>query len=297
MTNTSSRLFAHFFRTFSFVFGCTQPPPRPKGESGPQLNLAYVHKFMELKFIHLSHFINQLTGAAQHFGFSAQDSSTLESQMNARYNVRCSPPVTLNPAQGAQLFSLCQHETCPLAAPSADCEAYKNLGPGGPASAIPSGSPTPTLTPSAPPTGSIQTVTQSVSQAPATSPAAPTNTSSSSSSLKAGPIAGIAIGGAAVVLGFIALLVFLLRRRRPQIAPFSQATSNPSYATTPYPSSPYGAPTSPYSGGAAYPPSHTDGHTSYLSGRTELWSPPPQEMDTPYHPGSPEMVMHKPKGA
>ncbi|KAH0398352.1 hypothetical protein KCU89_g7326, partial [Aureobasidium melanogenum] len=42
---------------------------------------------------------------------------------NSIFNVRCAPPTTVIPAQGAQLQSICQDETC-LLAPEATCAAY-----------------------------------------------------------------------------------------------------------------------------------------------------------------------------
>lgn len=278
-----SRLFAHFFRTFAFVFGCTLPPARPAGETGTPLSLAYVHKFMELNHTHLGHFINQLTLSAVQFGFSVQDSNTLESQMNARYNVRCQPGITLNAAQGPQLFSLCQSETCPLAAPVADCESYVDLGPQGAVKAA-SASGSATVSSTASSTSLAPSTTSTTSTASNTPSVSPSPTNNSSPALGGGPIAGIAIGGAALTFGFIALLVFLLRKRRQEPPPNSMSyggpPSNPSYVTqSPYPTSPYQGNMQPYT------PTTTDGHMSYMSHggqpmqeRQEIWTPPPVEL-------------------
>ena len=256
---------------------------------------------MALNQTHLGHFINQLTLSAAHFGFSVQDSNTLESQMNARYNVRCQPAVTTNPAFGPQLFSLCQAETCPLAAPVADCDAYVDLGPTGPARSSGTTSSNSSQTQSSPGQTATVTTTHSSSATPAaTTSAAP----SSSNTLAAGPIAGIAIGGAAVVLGFIGLIVFLLRRRRNANndiqAPhpgFGGPPSNPSYIN-----SPYSGPASPY-GGYPHSPVPTDAHTSYMSNpihnpHAELWTPPPVEIGSgneSQFQKSPDMVQTKTK--
>jgi hypothetical protein len=259
---------------------------------------------MGLNQTHLGHFINQLTLSAVHFGFSEQDSNTLESQMNARYNVRCSPGITLNPQFGPQLFSLCQAESCPLAAPVADCEAYANLQPNGSAAGnggTASINSSPTGTQTSQQTATVtHTPTQS-SSAPATSSPAPPQ---SSPALAPGPIAGIAIGGAAVLFGFITLLIFLLRKKRNENnnqhhshPGFGGPPSNPSYIN-----SPYSGPASPY-GGYAHSQAPTDAHTSYMSNpnqsfnpHAELYSPPPVEMGSGQEYGfkkSPEMVQAK----
>ena len=286
-SNRLSRLFSHFFRAFSFVFGCTLPLPVPKSAGG-QLSLAYVHKFMGLNYTQLGHFIDQLTTSALHFGFSQQDSDTLSSQMNAKYNVRCSPPVQTSPNQPAQLFSLCQASSCPLAAPIPNCDAYNDLGPSGVSSPSSTGGPSPsaTATPFFTPTTISSAATSTNAQ---TSSAAPSH-SSSPAALSPGAIAGVAIGGAAVLFIFIGVLVFLLRKRRPRTPPPHQYVpppSNPSYASSPYPTSPY----NPHH--SQMVPSYSDPHTSYQSGgHVELWSPPPVEMDSPRFAGggSPEMA-------
>ncbi|KAG9553081.1 hypothetical protein KCU71_g13383, partial [Aureobasidium melanogenum] len=49
--------------------------------------------------------------------------ATVGKALNSIFNVRCAPPTTVIPAQGAQLQSICQDETC-LLAPEATCAAY-----------------------------------------------------------------------------------------------------------------------------------------------------------------------------
>ena len=82
---------------------------------------------MNLNHTQLSYFIDQLTMSAEHFGFSPSDAGTINQSLNSRYNVRCAPPVSFNPQSKPQLLSLCQHPSCPLAVPNADCKAYVNL--------------------------------------------------------------------------------------------------------------------------------------------------------------------------
>lgn len=221
LTNTTNqyRLFAHFFQAFSHIFGCSDPPappPSSSGSSGP-LSLAYVHKYMNLNYTDLGHFINQLSMATTNYGFSDQDSQTLNTDLNGMYNVRCAPPVTENPAQGPQLLSLCQADTCPLAVPNADCAAYVNLTANGIAAGVSSSqdSSAATPTPFVPTTiSSTSSPTSSASKEP-TSTASNPSTTASKATLSPGAIAGIAIGGAAVLLAAVVAVVLLLRRRRP----------------------------------------------------------------------------------
>lgn len=79
---------------------------------------------MNLNYTDLAHFIDQLSLATVHFGFSEEDAQTLSNNLNSQYNVACAPPITLNPAQGPQLLSLCQATNCPLAEPSPNCALY-----------------------------------------------------------------------------------------------------------------------------------------------------------------------------
>lgn len=132
-TNTSNqyRLFYHFFADFSNVFGCSIPfaAPSSTGSTGgsQQLTLAYVHKYMDLNYTDIGHFIDQFGQAIHHFGFSEQGANTFMTDFNADYNVRCAPPVTSDGS--TQLLSLCQDPSCSPTAPSPDCAAYDNLQP------------------------------------------------------------------------------------------------------------------------------------------------------------------------
>jgi len=241
---SSNRLLSHFFIAFGHIFGCSLPQQPPPGDTTTgSLSLAYIHKFMDLTYNDLGHFIDMMTRAALHNGFSNQDAETFNSSLNARYNVRCAPPVILNPAMGPQLFSLCQDPSCPLAEPSPDCAAYVNLtADGGTGSAntgtvgLPKSSATSTT--SSAPSSTTTTTTTSTT----TSPSA--TASSNSSSLSGGAIGGIAVGGAAALGIFVLAMVLLWRHKRENNRPSAVGTFAHSQMAEPLPK---------------------DGHPSYIS--------------------------------
>ncbi|KAI8626191.1 hypothetical protein F5Y19DRAFT_229538 [Xylariaceae sp. FL1651] len=242
------RLFTHFYSAFGFVFGCTLVHSFPKtNESGGPISLAYVHKYMNLNQTDLGHFINQLTMSSKYFGFSDEDAQTLSTFMNSRYNVRCAPPVN------GQLYSLCQAPECPLAAPSADCDAYVDLGPGVNGTgggAQQTGSPSGSSSTSPAPTGS-STPTASGSPPTSSSPS-PTTATGYSMALSSGAIAGVAIGGAAVVL--LAVGLWLYFRRRP---------AKPQMIAVPYTGGGYASPT--HTSHPSYTPNTVYPHASFVT--------------------------------
>jgi hypothetical protein len=261
-----SRLFSHFFNAFAHIFGCTLPPPPPPSTGGP-LSLAYVHKFMNLNYTDLGHFIDQLTRSAEHFGFTDEDGLTFNTQMNTLYNVRCAPPITLNQAQGPQLLSLCQNPTCPLAEPNADCAAYVNLTANGlvgsSASAAPSSTSMSSSSTSSTSTSTFATTatTSSGAQTATATPAA------SSAPLSSGAIAGIAVGGAAGLALLLGFVYFCARRRRPA----APAETGPAEYV----------PETTY---AADPSTAKDPHMSYTSNGGTI-----AEMESPRFASSPAM--------
>lgn len=142
--------------------------------------------------------------SAIHFGFSQADADSHAQILNSRYNIRCAPAQTLNPANPPQLLSLCQDPTCPLH-PTPDCDAYVNLtatgnGNGNSGGGPPSSSPT-TVLPSPSEEPSIITSPEPKQSTPPEEP--------DSNGFSVGAIAGTAIGGAALVLGFSALMIWL----------------------------------------------------------------------------------------
>ncbi|RFU30252.1 hypothetical protein B7463_g6093, partial [Scytalidium lignicola] len=257
---------------------------------------------MNLNQTDLGHFIDQLTTSSKYFGFSDTDASTLSTFMNARYNVRCAPPVN------GMLDSLCQATECPLAEPSPDCALYADLGPSGIGN---SSAPAPTQAPSSTPapssTSTSSTPTSSTSLASSAAAA-----SGSSSKLSSGAIAGIAIGGAAVVLIAVGLLIYFLRRpAKPQIIPVPYPTggyaspNNPIHNTDPHTSFPPGGPHDSFMGMAVSPgyyvpkpPGEVAGYEVGHRGSPPL-SPPMQqiaEMDSPHSPPLHHSISPPPMG-
>ena len=200
-----SRLFINFLADFGNAFNCSQPPPSPgSATGGGRLNLAYVHKYMNLTYTDLGYFIDQLSKTTTVFGFSDADSQTLNTKFNSLYNVRCAPPITLDPAEGPQLLSLCQDPSCPLAVPNTDCSDYVNLA----ANPVVSGTATTAIFP-------ISTSTSPTSTGLTVSSSTPV----SKAKLSAGAIAGVAIGAVAGALCLVGVILFWFRRRKARVEP------------------------------------------------------------------------------
>ncbi|KAL6911022.1 hypothetical protein GGI43DRAFT_34001 [Trichoderma evansii] len=256
------RLFTHWFTAFGFIYGCSLAPKFPRtADAGAPLSAAYVHKFMNLNQTDIGYFIDQLTVASKYFGFSDEDAQTLDTFMNARYNVRCAPPIN------GQLYSLCFAEECPLAQPQPDCDAYKDLSPGGTSNVT-------VVTTTIAPTQA--TPTSATTTASSTTAAESTNSNSSSVVLSNGAIAGIAIGGAAVLLLALGLILYFRRQsKNPQIVPVP--VSSGGYGSPTYPTHTHYS-TNPHTSMASTSVPHEPYMGAHNSG-SGFWAPPkPQEM-------------------
>ncbi|EHK27441.1 uncharacterized protein TRIVIDRAFT_34285 [Trichoderma virens Gv29-8] len=274
------RLFTHWFTAFGFVYGCSLAPKFPRtADSGGPLSMAYVHKFMDLNQTHIGYFIEQLTLSSKYFGFSDEDAQTLDTFMNARYNVRCAPAIN------GQLYSICFADECPLAQPKPDCDAYKDIGPSGASNVSVV---TTTVNPASPTTSATTTSappSSTTTAAPAGDSSPNPDSKSSSTALSGGAIAGIAIGGAAVLLLAVGLLLYYRRHSsKPQIVP------------VPVPSDGYGSPAHPphaYYAHASMASSsnphetYVGGHEAHMGGHANMsgfWAPPkPHEMGQTGH--------------
>jgi len=114
------KLMTHLYQYFGALLGCSATGFPSYQGFGSQ---AAVHRFMDLSAAEVGYFIQQVALAATSFGVSTDDVATVGKALNTIFNVRCAPPTTVIPAQGAQLQSICEDETCPLA-PMATCAAY-----------------------------------------------------------------------------------------------------------------------------------------------------------------------------
>ncbi|KAL5346787.1 hypothetical protein ACLOAV_007928 [Pseudogymnoascus australis] len=254
----NSRLFGHFYTAFAKIFGCSHPPISPTAGGFP--NPAYVHKFMSLNFTEIGHFINQLTLSCEFNGFSTTDAQSLALLMNSRYNTRCAPAYSLNQNEAVQLFSICQDPTCPLAVPNSDCDAYVNITAQGVSSSSPSD----------------------------TSPSDPANSSSppsdasSSKSLSTGGIAGVVIGGVALLALITAAILYFRRKRRPKTPPPQPETrwtgNSESYIGSPAGTHGFLSPQSEHFGGGGGGPYSPDNRDSYVSHAHTSYLPKPVEM-------------------
>lgn len=258
-------LFNHWYTAFGHIYGCTLVSsfPTTSTAGGQTMDVAYTHKFMDLNSSDVGYFIEQITVASQFYGFSSQDATTLSGSLNAKYNVRCSPAVD------GMLYSICQDTECPLAEPSADCDAYVNIQP---------------------------TASSAASSSPAASSATSSGTTSGSDSsssgqiLSGGDIAGISIGGAAVILLAVGLWLYY-RRHHAKLVPVPVQQNGGQMSPAPGPYSTWSPHTQHH---ASTVPSSVGLHDSYISGVSTsvgangqpgspgIWSQhnykPPQEM-------------------
>lgn len=81
---------------------------------------------MDLSYAEVTYFISQVAASASSFGVAEDDLTGVGTALNSLFNVRMAAPVTVIEAQGPQLQSICDDETCPLAANSTT-EGYMNV--------------------------------------------------------------------------------------------------------------------------------------------------------------------------
>jgi hypothetical protein len=144
---------------------------------------------MDLSYAEVGYFITQVADSAASFGVANDDLTVVGNALTSLFDVRCSAPTTVVPAQGAALQAICIDPTCPLA-PNATCSAYGNATE--PAVAISS------LVPSMSATGTVTSASSPTSSGAVTSsPSAPTT--------GAGVTYGLSM--AAVAAGFAAMLL------------------------------------------------------------------------------------------
>lgn len=222
---------------------------------------------MDLNQTQVGYFIDQFITASKYYGFSDSDAQQLSAVMNAKYNNQCSPPDSRG-----QLNSVCFAKSCPQALPQADCAVYSSVQPYGFQVSSPTGSAT----------ALIPTVATTVVTTTATSTPAPVASGGSSSSLSSGAIAGIAIGGAAVLLLALGMCLYFRRQQnaKPANPPDTPATAqnlmSERGSTVQSPHSPYGQPHDSYY-------SHNP-HESYFASSMQSPKSPPQGWDHTHSP-------------
>lgn len=88
---------------------------------------------MGLDSAEVGYFITQVGLSAQSFGVAPADVAAVGALLEGIFDVKCGPPTTVIPAQGAQLQSVCTQADC-ATAKNASCAAYATV-PGQPANA------------------------------------------------------------------------------------------------------------------------------------------------------------------
>jgi len=124
--NTSSNqytLLTHLYQFFGVLLGCTMQGSTAFPAYGGQASMYHVHKYMALDAAQVGYFISQVGLAAKSFGVATADIDTVAGALEMYFDVRCAAPVTLAPALGSQLQSICIDSDCTQAT-NASCSSY-----------------------------------------------------------------------------------------------------------------------------------------------------------------------------
>ncbi|KAE9374029.1 hypothetical protein N431DRAFT_404510 [Stipitochalara longipes BDJ] len=181
-------LITHLYEYFGILLGCSLQGGADYSTYQGDASQYEVHKFMQLGYAQVSYFVEQVGLSAASFGVATEDVMIVGTALMNAFGYKCEPPITIVPAQGAQLQSICDDDTCPLS-PNATCAAYNSSIPA-PSNATSIGSGTAT-----------STGTGSKTSATGTS----TGTSPATVSKAAGAVAGLSF--AAVAGGLAALFL------------------------------------------------------------------------------------------
>jgi hypothetical protein len=103
----------------------THPYTKPTSMFLPQFTSIITDRsrFMDLSYAEVTYFIEQVALSAMSFGVAKDDLTAVGTALMSTFGYRCEPPVTVVPAQGPQLQSICIDDTCPLS-PNATCSSY-----------------------------------------------------------------------------------------------------------------------------------------------------------------------------
>lgn len=78
---------------------------------------------MNLDPYQVGYFITQVGLSAASFGVTEDDVTAVGESLNKAFGYKCEPSAPVVPAQGSQLQSICQADSCPLS-PNDTCSAY-----------------------------------------------------------------------------------------------------------------------------------------------------------------------------
>ena len=125
-TNSSAQYFllTHLYQYFGALLGCSMQGTGGvfSGYQGDPSQYQ-IHKFMNLSKPEMDYFITQVGLSAASFGAATSDVEAVGMALNDTFNMRCSPPTVVIPAQGSQLQAICINPDCPLAS-GAVCAQY-----------------------------------------------------------------------------------------------------------------------------------------------------------------------------
>ncbi|KAK4954779.1 hypothetical protein LTR66_013491 [Elasticomyces elasticus] len=127
-TSNQYKLMTHLYQFFGSLLGCSAYGSTGFPAYSGSASMASVHRFMDLDPTDLGYFIAQVALAAASFGVADTDVAAVGAALQSLFGYRCAPPTTVIAAQGAQLQSVCEDDTCPLA-PNATCAAYPAITP------------------------------------------------------------------------------------------------------------------------------------------------------------------------
>lgn len=120
------KLLTHLYEYFGALLQCSQYGQGAFPAYAGFGSQYQVHKFMDLSIYEVSYFVQQVGLSAASFGVATDDVEYVGKALMNLFGYKCAPPMTVIPAQGAQLQSICTGKDCPIAANST-CASYQNV--------------------------------------------------------------------------------------------------------------------------------------------------------------------------
>jgi hypothetical protein len=124
-TSNQYFLMTHLYQYFGVLLGCSGYSTPGFPSYGGVGSMYRVHQYMALDPYEVGYFITQVGLAAASFGVAQSDIDDVATALFSLFGYKCSAPVTVVPAQGKVLDSICVDVTC-AAAPNAMCGLYDN---------------------------------------------------------------------------------------------------------------------------------------------------------------------------